>query len=165
MTNIDNIMALADEYAAASIETALAYTGDLMDFVDAENAKKHALRAAIEAALKMEHLNYLGCMEDLKEAEKTQPKQKPLAWLPNDAIDQLEAPRLVLTNVPLVTYAAENHTAIYTAPQPHHKQEQSEALRVALDWYDNGNEDREEFEEMIKNLLTAPQPQREWAEK
>jgi hypothetical protein len=46
------------------------------------------------------------------------PVQKPVAWLPNDAIAQLEAPRLVLTNVPLVTYAAENHTAIYTAPKP-----------------------------------------------
>jgi hypothetical protein len=67
---VEHIMLLADEYAAASIETALSYTGDLMDFIDAEKSKKQALRAAIEQALKMEHLNYLGCMEDLKEAAK-----------------------------------------------------------------------------------------------
>jgi len=51
MNQIDNIMKLADEYAAASIETALSRTGDLMEFVVAEKAKKQALRAAIEQAL------------------------------------------------------------------------------------------------------------------
>ena len=33
-----------------------------------------------------------------------------------------------------------------------------EALRMALDWYDSGHEDREEFQAMIENLLAAPVP-------
>jgi hypothetical protein len=52
VNQIDNIMELADQYMG---------WGAASD--------RQALRAAIEAALKMEHLNYLGCMEDLKEAE------------------------------------------------------------------------------------------------
>jgi hypothetical protein len=31
-----------------------------------------------------------------------------------------------------------------------------EALKLALDWYDSGHEDREEFQAMIENLLAAP---------
>jgi hypothetical protein len=31
-----------------------------------------------------------------------------------------------------------------------------EALELALDWYDSGHEDREEFQAMIENLLAAP---------
>ena len=31
-----------------------------------------------------------------------------------------------------------------------------EALKLALDWYDRGYEDREEFQAMIENLLAAP---------
>jgi hypothetical protein len=39
----------------------------------AELRKQHEEIVRLEQALKMEHLNYLGCMEDLKEAEKAQP--------------------------------------------------------------------------------------------
>ena len=35
-----------------------------------------------------------------------------------------------------------------------------EALKLALDWYDSGHEDREEFQAMIENLLAA-QPEQE----
>jgi hypothetical protein len=31
-----------------------------------------------------------------------------------------------------------------------------EALKLALDWYDSGHEDREEFQAMIENLLASP---------
>jgi hypothetical protein len=31
-----------------------------------------------------------------------------------------------------------------------------EALKLALDWYDSGHEDREEFQAMIENLLATP---------
>jgi len=30
------------------------------------------------------------------------------------------------------------------------------ALKLALDWYDSGHEDREEFQAMIENLLATP---------
>jgi hypothetical protein len=94
MNQIERIMELADAYADKYAD--YVYPGNSSrDHIEAYNA----LRAAIDEALAL-------------------PVQKPVAWLPNDAIDQLEAPRLVLTNVPLVTYAAENHTAIYTGPQP-----------------------------------------------
>jgi hypothetical protein len=43
------------------------------DIPESYDEARKALRAAIEAALKMEQLNYAGCMEDLKEAEKAQP--------------------------------------------------------------------------------------------
>jgi hypothetical protein len=56
---IDNIMELHDECMAVSAKP-----------FSVRVAKKKALRAAIEQALKMEQLNYAGCMEDLKEAEK-----------------------------------------------------------------------------------------------
>lgn len=36
------------------------------------------------------------------------------------------------------------------------------ALRMALDWYDSGHEDREEFKAMMENLLVAPAAQRQW---
>jgi len=65
MTPIDTIMALAETLAASS----------WLEYADSEKT----LRAAIEQALKMEHLNYLGCMEDLKEAEKAQ--GEPVAWM------------------------------------------------------------------------------------
>jgi hypothetical protein len=63
VNQIDNIMELADQYMG---------WGAASD--------RQALRAAIEAALKMEHLNYLGCMEDLKEAEKALKPGEPVAW-------------------------------------------------------------------------------------
>jgi len=31
-----------------------------------------------------------------------------------------------------------------------------DALKLALDWYDSGHEDREEFQAMIENLLASP---------
>ena len=31
-----------------------------------------------------------------------------------------------------------------------------EALKLALDWYDSGHEDREEFQAMVENLLASP---------
>jgi hypothetical protein len=34
-----------------------------------------------------------------------------------------------------------------------------EALKLALNWYDSGHEDREEFKAMIENLLAAPTAQ------
>jgi hypothetical protein len=40
----------------------------------------------LEQALKMGQLNYHGCMEDLKEAEKAQ--GEPVAWLSTDSIGE-----------------------------------------------------------------------------
>ena len=34
---------------------------------------------------------------------------------------------------------------------------QIDALKLALEWYDSGNERREEFEEMIKSILAQPE--------
>ena len=34
---------------------------------------------------------------------------------------------------------------------------QAEALKIALEWYDSGEEDRAEFEEMIKSILVQPE--------
>jgi hypothetical protein len=39
-----------------------------------------------------------------------------------------------------------------------------EALKLALDWYDSGHEDREEFQAMIENLLAAPVQPVAWAQ-
>jgi len=41
-------------------------------------------------------------------------------------------------------------------------QEPGESLRLAMDWYDSGHEDREEFKAMMENLLAAPAAQRQW---
>lgn len=43
---------------------------------------------------------------------------EPVAWIPADALQQLQPPRLRLLSVPLVTYSAVGHVPLYTAPQP-----------------------------------------------
>jgi hypothetical protein len=72
MNQIDNIMALVSDHE----RICCAFERGVSS-LDSVIFHRKELRAAIEQALKMEHLNYLGCMEDLKEAEKTQPKQEP----------------------------------------------------------------------------------------
>ena len=57
----------------AAIEQGLRMEAQYKDIPESYDEARKALRAAIEAALKMEQLNYAGCMEDLKEAEKAQP--------------------------------------------------------------------------------------------
>jgi hypothetical protein len=39
---------------------------------------------------------------------------RPFAYIPFDAIDQMSPPRLTLRHVPLLSYAAEGHAAIYS---------------------------------------------------
>jgi len=33
-----------------------------------------------------------------------------------------------------------------------------EALKLAMDWYDSGNEDRDAFQAMIESILMQPEP-------
>jgi phage shock protein A len=68
MTAIDNIMALVDRYAAGIERESCA---------EIEH-RYQALRTAIEQALKLEQLNYAGCMEDLADAEKLESYAKAM---------------------------------------------------------------------------------------
>lgn len=44
---------------------------------------------------------------------------EPLGYIPTDAIDQIKTPpRLITHKVPVLSYAAEGYTAIYTQPAP-----------------------------------------------
>jgi hypothetical protein len=88
MTPIDNIMALADQYMG---------WGAASD--------RQALRAAIEKAIKMEQLNYEGCMHDLAEAEKALKPGEPVAKVIDGVLASSSLP--------------EKYTGyLYTAPQP-----------------------------------------------
>ena len=71
----------------------------------------------IESALEI--LDELDAIAAEKEA---QAKQEPIAYVPKDVIDQLKPPMLVLRNVPLITYEAEDHVPLYLAPQHHPEQ-------------------------------------------
>jgi hypothetical protein len=42
---------------------------------------------------------------------------EPVAWIPLDALQQLFPPRIRLLSVPLITYEADGHAAIFTADQ------------------------------------------------
>jgi hypothetical protein len=47
----------------------------------AELRRLYEENVRLQQALKMEHLNYAGCMEDLKEAEKALTPGEPAAWM------------------------------------------------------------------------------------
>jgi len=62
-------------------------------------------------------------LEEARAAMATQPEQdkgrEPLGYIPTNVIDQIKTwPRLITTNVPVVSYSAEGCTAIYTHPAP-----------------------------------------------
>jgi hypothetical protein len=46
-----------------------------------------------------------------------QPEQEPVAWIPDDALEQLAYPRVRLLGVPLITYGGEGHTPLYLHPK------------------------------------------------
>lgn len=46
-------------------------------------------------------------------------QEEPLGYIPTDAIDQIKGTSRIFTyKVPVLSYAAEGYTAIYTAPAP-----------------------------------------------
>lgn len=54
-----------------------------------------------------------------KEATPEPTTPQPLGYIPTDAIDQIKTPpRLITHKVPVLSYAAEGYTAIYTHPAP-----------------------------------------------
>jgi hypothetical protein len=88
MNQIEQLMALAEQYASAA-----------WHHLSLEESKKRheALRAAIEQAIKLEHLNYLGAMADLEAEQEENAKLRADAeryrWL-RDANDWYAEPRL-----------------------------------------------------------------------
>jgi len=50
--------------------------------------------------------------------QQPEAQAEPVAWIPDDALEQLKPPMLRLLNVPLITYAAYGHSPIYLSPQP-----------------------------------------------
>lgn len=72
------------------------------------------------------HIKFLPAGRDLQLGDKlyTYPTQqpdaqgKPVAWIPDDALEQLKPPMLRLLNVPLITYAAYGHSPICLSKKP-----------------------------------------------
>jgi len=123
MTTIDNIMALADEYALAEKE----------DYLYGHGRASHdrdALRAAIEAALKMAHLDYSGCMEDLAELERQEPVSR--------VVLRDGEPTLLLDRDIKAT-----DQRLYTAPQPQPCNPAEDGVCEALECCKDGTELRQ----------------------
>jgi hypothetical protein len=187
---VENIMALADEYAKAAEETGYI------------RPTRQALRAAIEQALKMEQLNYAGCMDDLQEAECKLSARVPSStsnmnmaqrilhvgghnnaagYVEFGSIQAVEAlVRQVLRDLPesdeLVRLRADVNTyreatALMLAASPQHKQEPEirpitadphKANKAFLNSLDNGNFERETGISVYRlGTEQAPQPKQE----
>jgi len=164
---IEQLMALADAYANARAWCHL----------DVTEERRQALRAAIEAALKMEHLNYLGCMEDLKEAEKALKPGEPVATVTlNESMGaefKFNRPHTLLPGQVLYVYAAplpqvacpscgstQVECAVcaagYTAPQPQREQEPVIGTKA---WFDPSTGAVITQDLYPSDVYAAPQPQ------
>jgi hypothetical protein len=147
MTTIDNIMDMLDNFEYAVLSSV---RGGFSPEGLAQ--MKSDIRAAIEAKLKMEHLNYLGCMEDLKEAEKqtdhfrdaTEKVDCPRCGhcCPDDTeLRQLREQNLMLDAelakdealLRQALDALENHTAIKHPQQRYYREAAIAALRERLE--------------------------------
>lgn len=59
------------------------------------------------------------CAECGGQGATPEPVGEPLGYIPTDAINQIKTPpRLITINVPVLSYAADGYTAIYTRPAP-----------------------------------------------
>lgn len=86
-----------------------------------------------------------------------QPEQEPIAWIERDMECDDFDPDSVTCKKPDIAAEGWEWVPLVLAPTPPAApvKEQNEALQLAMDWYDNGNEDREEFKAMMEILLAS----------